>query len=597
MKKFFALFLALMLLVGCAPQSTDETTETTQMQTAAPTIDPGCYIPGHSIEEETSGAVQAFETTNNGVSMICAMGNNLLLLSGEENVSLTLLTGKKGTVYASAETTLDLNSPHCSYVATADGFAYYDDIENTVIYLNLKLRENNRLVLPDGICGKPFINTSGNVFFAIDNQIRELSPDTQIPRMIKQIAGKDLKLEQFAFDGNVLGCTYTDDHGFARSLYISGETGETLRQGELLLTLDTWQDSYFATRFDGVIKQQIFGTLDSAPMSMNQDVFANLLPLNSVLLKEEKDDSRVLTICDLASGKVKSSPLTLNDERVLCAVAVGNYVWLLVENSQKDNTLYRWDSEKALIETETVYTGKLYTAQDPDSAALTECQNRVDELNRKYEVKIRIWQEAVKVTEGHKLLPEYQPKAIQTMLDRIETALQQLPDGFMRKTGDRNTVRICVVRQIDDGEAAINFWDKDGDIFLVFAIDADFEKEFPLMLGYPVVSHILGNSVEMDYWTGFNPSGFNYGSQTDPSYADGEKRCFADSQAMNSVTDDRSRLFGYALMSGNQEIFQSEAMQGKLDLLCKAIRDSYRLTRYKEPLPWEQYLRTPITPQ
>ncbi len=597
MKRLIALALAVLLLAGCAPETPDETTETTQEQTTAVTTDPGSYMPDHTVEQETNGAVQAFDPKVDNISSICAMGNNLLLMSGEDNVTLTLLTGNKGTTYATAETTLNLKSELCSYVATADGFAYYDDSANTVIYLNVKLREDSRLVLPEGISGKPFISTSGNVYYAIDNQVREVSPETQIPRMIKQVAGQDLALRQFAFDGKILGCTYTDDHNFARSLYISGETGETLREREMLLSLDTWQDSYFATRMDGVVKQQIFGTLEASAQSVNHAVFAPLLPLNAILLTEKTDNAQTLSVCDLTSGKVNSQ-VSLETEQAVSALVIGNYIWILAKGEENSQILYRWDPAKTAVETKPVLTGKLYTDKDPNTSGLETCQKRVDALNKEYEVKIRIWQEAVKVTEGHTLLPEYQTSAISAMLDRIENTLKQLPDGFMRKTGDRNTVRICIVREIDGGEPSVNFWDEDGDVFLVFAIDSDFEKEFPLMLGYPVVSRILGNSVEMDYWTKFNPSGFSYGTQTQkPEYIEGEERAFADAESMNSVTDDRSRLFAYALMSDNQALFQSDAMQGKLKLLCEAIRDSYRLKKYKEALPWEQYLKTPITPQ
>lgn len=595
MKRIVALLLAMLLLAGCAPEVSDETTEATQEQTTAVPTEPGSYVPNHTIEQETDGAVQAFVPDVADISAICAMGNNLLIMSGEENVTLTLLTGQKGTIYAIAQTTLNLKSDLCSFVATADGFAYYDDSINAVIYLNIKLREDSRLALPDEISGKPFISPSGNVYYSIADQIREVSPETQIPRMIKQIAGKDLKLQQFAFDGKVLGCTYTDNHNFVRSLYVSGETGETLREGELLQTLETWKDSYFATRMDGIIKQQIVGTMETSAKSMNSIAFAPLLPLNSVLLANQTDAGQMLSLCDLSSGKI-TSQLSLGSEKISSVAVTGSSVWILTADDENGNVLYRWDPSKTAVDVKDVHIGTLYTANTPDTAGLEVCQQRVDAINKQYNVKIRIWQEGVKVQEGHTLVPEYQTVAISAMLDKIETALKRLPDGFMRKTGDRNTVRICVVREIDGGVPAINFWDKDGDVFLVFAIDADFEREFPLMLGYPLVSRVLGNSVEMDYWTNYNPKDFVYGEQNS-AYTEGEKRFFADSASMDSITDDRSRVFGYALMADNEAMFESDAMQGKLKLLCEAIRDSYRLTRYKETLPWEQYLKTPITPQ
>lgn len=598
MKKLLLLLLAMALLSGCAPKGQEQETTSMQEQTTAATADQGSYQAGHAVEQETNGAVQVFDPQISDISQICMFGNNLLLLSGEENVTLTLLAGNKLTYYASAQTTLNLNSELCSYAATSDGFAYYDAAANEVVYLNVKLQEDSRLKLPEGISGKPFISASGSVYYSIEDQIREVAPDTQIPRMIKKVAGKDLKLLQFAFEGKVLGCAYTDNYEQIRSLYISGETGETLREGDLLLTIDTWGDSYLATRMDGIVKQQIIGALETEAKGLNAEPFAPLLQMNGVLLQQTADAGQVLSVCDLGEGKAISR-LTLNASTADLAIAGNDCIWLLVSDAQGGKQLiYRWDSAKTATETEETYTGALYTADNPDTAGLETCQKRVDELNKKYNVKIRIWQDAVKVQENHTLVPEYQIVAITDLLDRIETALSTLPEDFMRKTGDRNTVRICIVRSIDGDQKAVNFWDQDGDVFLAFAADSQFEKDFPLMLGYPVVSHILGNSAKMDYWNDYNPEGFVYGEKEQkPEYLEGKTRAFADSVSMETITDDRSRIFAYGLMPENREIFQSEAMQGKLKLLCESIRETYRLTRYKEQLPWEQYLQTPITPQ
>ncbi len=596
MKKVLLLLLVILLLSGCGSKGQDQETATTQDQTTAPTANLGSYQPGHHIEQETNGAVQVFDPQISNVTGAYMFGNNLLVLSGEENVNLTLLAGNKLTHYASAQTTLNLNSDLCSYATTTDGFAYYDVATYEIVYLNVKLLEDSRLHLPEGISGKPFISESGKVYYAVEDQIREVTPDTQIPRMIKKVAGKDLQLQQFIFDGGVLGCVYTDEYDHTRSLYISGETGETLREGEMALSVDSWGDSYLFTRMDGVVKQQIVGSRDGEAQSLNRSVFAPLLRLNAVLLQQTGDAGQVLSVCDLPTGKIISQ-FTLSAETPDFAIVGNDCIWLVIKDSQSDKQRFCcWDYTKTAVETEEIVTGQLYTAESPNTAALETCQNRVDELNKKYNVKIRIWEEAVKVQEDHILVPEHQVSAITDILDRMETALSALPENFMRKTGDRNTVRICIVRSIDGDQKAVNFWDKDGDVFLAFAVDSQFETDFPLMLGYPVVSHILGNSAQMDYWNDYNPEGFVYGTEKS-EYLEGQTRAFADSVSMKTITDDRSRIFAYGMMTDQEEMFQSEAMQGKLKLLCEAIRETYRLTSYEEPLPWEQYLQTPITPQ
>jgi hypothetical protein len=44
----------------------------------------------------------------------------------------------------------------------------------------------------------------------------------------------------------------------------------------------------------------------------------------------------------------------------------------------------------------------------------------------------------------------------------------------------------------------------------------------------------------------------------------------------------------------NSAMFQSETMQNKLNMLCRGIRDAWRLEDKKDIYPWEQYLTEPI---
>jgi hypothetical protein len=41
-------------------------------------------------------------------------------------------------------------------------------------------------------------------------------------------------------------------------------------------------------------------------------------------------------------------------------------------------------------------------------------------------------------------------------------------------------------------------------------------------------------------------------------------------------------------------MFQSETMQNKLNMLCRGIRDAWRLENETDIYPWEQYLAEPI---
>jgi hypothetical protein len=101
----------------------------------------------------------------------------------------------------------------------------------------------------------------------------------------------------------------------------------------------------------------------------------------------------------------------------------------------------------------------------------------------------------------------------------------------------------------------------------------------------------------LDDWSKLNPEDFVYGEQTDDTLAKGESRVFADAESMTAVAEERARLFYYAMMPDNGELFQSEIMQQKLLLMCQAIRDAWRLEKKTDTYLWEQYLAESIAYQ
>ena len=76
----------------------------------------------------------------------------------------------------------------------------------------------------------------------------------------------------------------------------------------------------------------------------------------------------------------------------------------------------------------------------------------------------------------------------------------------------------------------------------------------------------------------------------DTQYLEGEGRYFIDMFSMSFAREDRARIFEFAATGGNEALFRSKPMQAKLSTLCEAIRKAFDLTKYQEPLPWEQYL-------
>ena len=110
-------------------------------------------------------------------------------------------------------------------------------------------------------------------------------------------------------------------------------------------------------------------------------------------------------------------------------------------------------------------------------------------------------------------------------------------------------------------------------------------------------NRILSTTNAYSQWNSLNPWDFKYDNdyiknqdRTDRKYLEGEKRHFVDFYSMSFALEDRSRIFEYACMPGNEEIFASKYMQKKLKCVCDGIREAFELTG--ESYIWEQYLKT-----
>ena len=105
-------------------------------------------------------------------------------------------------------------------------------------------------------------------------------------------------------------------------------------------------------------------------------------------------------------------------------------------------------------------------------------------------------------------------------------------------------------------------------------------------------SDILGNSRDLEYWNDLNPKGFSYayGQDVPEDYAKYIPDYFADQISMTYPSEDRARIFYYAMGADNAEMFASKVMQKKLKLLCEGIREAYGWKTHTEAFAWEQYL-------
>ena len=592
MKKLLLLaLLPVLLLAGCANANADPTETTPSVETQPP----GYYVADSAMEAQTNGAVRQYDLPAGEYRWLSAIGDQLLLASAEETAMLTVLTGIDCVPTAQLQIDPDLLSG--SYKVLYNGFAYYDEAENQAIFLDPQLQEINRLTLPKDMQGSPVFSPNGEeIFYCAGQEIRAFQVERKISRLIKSHSYKSAVLLGSYFEGKILSCRVEDAQGVEDTVYISSESGQTLRADNGINGLYTYEDRFLALRMDGVIPQKIVGTRDGAMQDLLIDTsnVTSALELGGVVSYYADESGLQLAFYDVTTGK-KTAAVTLagvGAPDALLADRWSGCIWILATAPETEGKrLLRWNLKATPVEEEAVYTGTLYTSQSPDQAGLDACQDRVDALDKAYGVSIRIWQEAVKYPGGHQMTAEHQTAAINGVLDQLEPVLAEFPQKFLLKSVS-SRIRICVVRAVDAETKSVQYW-HENDAFIVLPVGVDVRAEFLKGLGYVVDSHVLGNSSKYDYWDALNPEGFVYGT-ADEAYLSGEQRAFADAASMNSAVEDRSRILYEAMKPDNADMFQSEIMQKKLLLLCQAIRDAWNLQWKKETYPWEQYLTESI---
>jgi len=604
MKKLLAILLAVMLLVGCGkrknPKSTEGTTAPTEVPLPPDTVT--LYIPDSPVEQQTGGAVRIYGLPTDTYFRIANMGNYLLLMGQK---GLTVLAGEQGGVTAKLETaSIDTNT---ALDVAATGVAYYDPVVRKVTVLNPYLQVAASMALPEDMMGSPCISIVKNeVFYSTGSELRAMNMTTGISRLLRQQTASTQDLLGAYFDGTVLLCQITDAEGDVSTEYISAETGQTIAQGHAEVTLQTHGAGYIALWQDGILQQTAFGVRGEDPGSLRvlqpaQEVSGGraVIPaMNAVVDYAQTESGLELTYYDLNTGKCAARTVLPGVQSpILFCGSDGEVSLLATDAATSAHTLYRWEVTKSALADETVHTGPLFTAENPDAEGLAECRALADSYQTQYGVKLLFWQDAIKVTGGYTLTPEHQPQVIMEMLEQLQPVLTHFPQSFLQKTVEAGWIRIALVREIAGGDDWVQFWEN-GDCWIILSTETDIPNSVLQGITYGIDSHVLGNSRELDTWADLNPEGFAYTYSThvtgNTAYLSDENRAFVDARSMTYPHEDRCRIFYYATLPGKADVFRSPIMQSKLLRLCKGVREAYNLQKKTDTYIWEQYLETSL---
>ena len=586
LKKLIVILLAF-CLCGCAaspPDTPDENAPTEAADTAVVSF----YEADSAVEKATKGAVRVY-ALDESYTALMPVGNMLMLVSGDGTI--TLLKGEQGQVTATAETDLSAAWGMTDLYIGKQTVGYYAADTQEVVILDHNLQQIFKVPLPDEMQGKPLVQLDkGVVLYCTTGQIRAMDVQSGISRMIRSHACMGQELLGSYFNDTVVCCLVVDAQGNESILYLDAETGQELYEDTASKDLQTYGDRYYAVLSQTEEHRIRFGNRNDLKMYLDLPVetVVPALVSDGVVAHEATEEGLQLTFYNLSTG-LKTAQIEIPElETGKITATEDGCVWML-----DGQTLYRWDTSKSGVKDETLYTGRIFTWDDPDLDGLAACAEKAGQLAEKYGLTLRVWEEAAAAGTEYQAVAEYRVPETQQMLDQLEQILTQLPKDFMTITGN---VHVNLVQSLGSSAQRELHWE-DG-VCHVFLTAANTGEDFLWALGNAVDTHVLGNSFDYDKWEDLNPWRFEYTYDYEENlerdnpeeFLEGSDRAFTDLEAMSFPTEDRSRLFANALLEDNQEMFVSSTMQKKLRGICVAIREAYGWEDSTDVFAWEQYL-------
>ncbi len=604
MKRLFFLLCVCLLLSGCVesaaagttPAATATTTLPTQTQPDTPT-------------EPNDETLQVLSSLAPDGYYLRCFHKGLLLFSGSESTTLTLLQGEDLSVLASVSLEFFLRADDPSIRIWEDALSYFDPVQQKTVVLDAALQEVASIAAPDGLVGSPVLSSDQNVlYYCTANALRAWDLRTGIRRLIRGFSYPSQTVSGLHLHDTVVQCSVQEGTQ-TRTLLISVKDGRLAAEHDGPVSLTTQGNHYYASFLSGTVQALVFGDTSQSPqMLMPDGPFTQwyFLPsLHGVVTGQEAEDgSTELSYFDLTTGE-KVAFLSLESQNRLVSAASDNQqVYLLLYDEQNlSTTICRWD-----ITGQTSGEQSYTSAYSADSVALAQCQQTAREMSEKYGIEILIGPEAAAVQPwDYNLEAETLVSVLQQELNLLDQWLGQYPQEILSATAsDFSSLKLCIVRSLTgtaesaslDSANGLHF-DNDGDAYIVLAAGEYAEQALYHELFHVMETHILNHSTAFDQWEMLNPAGFSYdcdfekNEQRDPEiYLTGEDRAFVDTYSMSFPAEDRARIMEYAMLPDGEERFQSRTMQAKLLKVCQGIREAYGLESEDTVFPWEQYLNT-----
>lgn len=614
MKHLIVALLCLMLW-GCARQIPPAVQETAPETTSA-SAENSLYAPGHPLENEYPGLIRAYPLTLRKVHGLRAFGKDLLALSRRDKTTLTVFSGEELRETACLTLDFHLQQRDPSLQIHGNHISFFDPEQRETVVLDHTLQVIRRIQAPDGLSGKPILShDESTLFYCTGWSVVAWNLDSGIRRTVKELSYESQELTGLHLEDRILECQILDQ-GRAVKLLLEADQGTERAALPEDAQLCTAGDSFFATLTDGYLTVPVFGRADTVPeLLLPEQDWQNLYYL--------PEDHAAVTVCqfgggirldyyELSTGNLRSS-LTLEASQTLKSIVntEDHSVYILVNDAEPDSdTIYRWDVLRQPPDQSNTasYKEVYHSPEAPDTESLEQCREQARTIGEKYGITLRVWEDALAVQPwDYRFEPETLAPVLNKELQLLEQRLARYPAEVLRQSRSHfSGLTICLVRKITGtGDAnslqsatGIQFFE-DNEAYVVIATGEYSEQALYHELYHVMETHILTESTALDTWDTLNPAGFAYGSEPEHAdvYLQGQTRAFADRYSMVARKEDRARILENAMLPDKQELFRSEYMQRKLNAMCTGIREAYKLQKYPETLPWEQYLVMSLVPE
>ena len=596
MKRWLIILAIALLFSGCTDKM-PETPDDEPVQITTPTEEP-LYDDAHKVEMQTGGAVKGYDIVDRQCVRLVSIGDHHLMLSTD---GITLLKTEELSPSVTVQVA-NLNPDTVSVRSNA--VAYHDKESGSIVFLNEHLREVSELTLPREVIGDVFISADwSRIYYCTEKGVAALDAGTGISRMLLAYEAKWQGISGSLQDGTILRCIMQTSEDAVGTVAISTETGELLAEGEDVANLVGSGKQYFLKKQKENAYEYIFGIGKEQPCNFFPAGPQQLIPIpdaDRVLQPVRTVYGLTLDCYQLSTGRRIASVELPDIMEVTCVGGEGDILWLVAEG-----TLYRWNTVKSAVEDEKVYKAYRFTREDPDEEGLQHIGDRLQTLEQHYGVKIFYWEAPLELAPWeYTFETEYIPEAYEGPVGALEYAMGQFPQDFFRKAVQwtkSGELKIVLVRGIYGGpegyaSAGGIQYNLDGEAYLALSLQDDLEQNFYHTLGHLVDARVLTTCNAYKNWDDLNPWDFKYDNdyvknqdRTGTKYIEGDKRYFVDHYAMSFALEDRTRIFEYACMPGNEEVFASKYMQKKLKTVCSGVREAFNLPDGE--YIWEQYLK------